>query len=203
VTNDPNRSEPRAQQVRRRHALWLLFVPALLAIGGIGVLVALGTEPQHEMSRRLVGTSQEPGWWTRVTVERAEPAAPTTPPVVVATIPSDVLFAEGSAELGDLAHAGLSELGESLQASVGPISVEGHTDQRGDEASNMQLGQSRAEAVARLLVDLGVPDDRLVIASFGESRPVCDQINPDGSDNPDCRARCRRVVVTFTTSIEG
>jgi outer membrane protein OmpA-like peptidoglycan-associated protein len=211
---------------RRRRRVWLLPAAALLAIGGAGVLVALDKPNRELNSMRLVGTGEESGWWTRISIEEprppspstpaapetpieearpaipSTPAAPKTPAVATATIPSDVLFAESSAELDDSARERLRELATQLAESSGTIVVDGHTDLLGDDASNMRLGEERAGAVATLLVDLGVPAARIEVASFGETQPVCEQVNPDGSDNADCRARCRRVVVTYTVATE-
>ena len=57
-------------------------------------------------------------------------------------------------------------------ASWGTITVEGNTDERGSEEYNLALGERRANAVKRYLVDLGVPSGRLRTVSFGELRPA-------------------------------
>jgi peptidoglycan-associated lipoprotein len=57
-------------------------------------------------------------------------------------------------------------------ASWGEITVEGNTDERGSEEYNLALGERRAMAVKRYLVDLGVPATSLRIVSFGEAKPA-------------------------------
>jgi len=57
-------------------------------------------------------------------------------------------------------------------ADWGTITVEGNTDERGTEEYNLALGERRANAVKRYLVDLGVPSSRLRTVSFGELRPA-------------------------------
>ncbi len=52
------------------------------------------------------------------------------------------------------------------------VVLEGHTDERGSEEYNLALGERRAHAVKRYLVQLGVPGDRLEPVSFGESSPA-------------------------------
>jgi peptidoglycan-associated lipoprotein len=52
------------------------------------------------------------------------------------------------------------------------ITIEGHTDERGSEEYNLALGERRAMAVKRYLVDLGVPSSRLRTVSFGEAKPA-------------------------------
>jgi peptidoglycan-associated lipoprotein len=54
----------------------------------------------------------------------------------------------------------------------GVIQVEGNTDERGSAEYNLALGERRANAVKRYLVDLGVPASKLRTVSFGEERPA-------------------------------
>ncbi len=54
----------------------------------------------------------------------------------------------------------------------GEIVVQGNTDERGSEEYNLALGERRANAVKRYLVDLGVPSHRLRTVSFGEATPA-------------------------------
>ena len=52
------------------------------------------------------------------------------------------------------------------------IILEGHCDERGSEEYNMALGERRAGAVKRYLVNLGIPASRITTLTFGESRPA-------------------------------
>ena len=74
------------------------------------------------------------------------------------------------------------------------IAVLGHTDDLpiGDELaqrypSNWELAAARAASVVRLLEAEGVPSDRLLVVSFGPTRPVAP------NDTPANRALKRRV----------
>ena len=68
------------------------------------------------------------------------------------------------------------------------LSVEGHTDNIGGDASNLDLSKRRADAVVHSLVaTYGIPESRFAAAGFGASRPV------DTNDTPEGRARNRRV----------
>ncbi len=61
-----------------------------------------------------------------------------------------------------------------LQQNPGAkVVVEGNCDERGTNEYNMALGQRRADAAAKYLVDLGVAKERIGTVSYGEEKPVC------------------------------
>jgi OOP family OmpA-OmpF porin len=70
---------------------------------------------------------------------------------------------------------------------MGQIIIAGHTDGKGTDDYNMDLGRRRAEAVKELLVKFGAPADRLVVESYGKSRPIAT------NDTEEGRAKNRRV----------
>jgi peptidoglycan-associated lipoprotein len=76
--------------------------------------------------------------------------------------------------LRDDARRALRSNAELLQTNPawGVVTVAGHCDERGSEEYNLALGDRRADAVKRYLVDLGVSSARLHTVSFGESRPA-------------------------------
>ncbi len=55
---------------------------------------------------------------------------------------------------------------------LGRVTLQGSCDERGSEEYNIGLGERRANAVKRYLVDLGVPAARLDTVSFGEMKPA-------------------------------
>lgn len=66
--------------------------------------------------------------------------------------------------------------------------LEGHCDERGDSAYNMQLGDRRARSVKGYLIAKGVEADRLImVVSRGELRPL------DPGHNRDAYRQNRRV----------
>ena len=67
------------------------------------------------------------------------------------------------------------------------VTIEGHTDDQGNDASNMKLSSRRAKSVKAYLISKGVPGDKLAIMAFGESKPVASNVTKDG------RAQNRRV----------
>ncbi len=56
--------------------------------------------------------------------------------------------------------------------SKAKICVTGHTDKVGPETINKEIAQRRADAVAKYLVELGVPQQRIVTESLGSSKPL-------------------------------
>ena len=67
------------------------------------------------------------------------------------------------------------------------VTVEGHTDDRGNDAYNQDLSQRRAESVRRYLIGKGIPGDRLDAKGYGESRPIMP------NDTNEHRSANRRV----------
>ena len=53
------------------------------------------------------------------------------------------------------------------------VLIEGHCDERGTREYNLELGKRRAQAVKEYLVDLGVEESRIQIASYGKEKPFC------------------------------
>lgn len=82
----------------------------------------------------------------------------------------------------------IAEIGKLLQADPTlRLSIEGHTDNTGTPAHNLELSGARARSVLGALVGLGVDPGRLQSKGFGQDKPVAD----NGSDAG--RAQNRRV----------
>jgi outer membrane protein OmpA-like peptidoglycan-associated protein len=73
------------------------------------------------------------------------------------------------------------------------IELHSHTDSKGNDEFNMDLSQRRAESIVSYLIKKGISRKRLVAVGFGESQPVAPNQKPDGSDNPEGRAKNRRT----------
>ena len=52
------------------------------------------------------------------------------------------------------------------------VIIEGHCDERGTEEYNLALGERRANAAKSYLVRLGIAASRMMVVSYGESRPL-------------------------------
>lgn len=114
----------------------------------------------------------------------------------VVTLPSRVLFDFDEHELRADAGEVLDGLAEAAaHFADAPVAVHGHTDSVGGAAYNQRLSERRAESVVGYLVDAGVAADRITARGLGENEPVAPNTGDDGSDNPEGRARNRRVEV--------
>jgi peptidoglycan-associated lipoprotein len=52
------------------------------------------------------------------------------------------------------------------------VTIEGHCDERGTREYNIALGEKRAFSVKKYLKQLGVPEARMKIVSYGKERPA-------------------------------
>ncbi len=94
---------------------------------------------------------------------------------------NDVTFATGSSNLVPSSFASLNELAElMLLKKELKIELAGHTDNVGNENSNLQLSQSRANSVKNYLVKKGVLTSQLIAKGYGSSTPVATNETPEG-----------------------
>src|SRR5271169_2216285 len=117
---------------------------------------------------------------------------------------SEVLFAPGSAELGDDAKqeltpviAALKEISAKIPPDINWIlRVDGHTDRRPISnpqfPSNWELSTARALSVVRFAIDQGIPASRLAAAGFADKQPI------DPRSTEDAYRRNRRIELKLT-----
>lgn len=76
--------------------------------------------------------------------------------------------------LRDSAYPILDEVVQALgdNPSITLVEVEGHTDEQGNDAYNLDLSKRRAATVLRYLVDHGIDKLRLTSEGYGETKPV-------------------------------
>lgn len=73
------------------------------------------------------------------------------------------------------------------------ITIEGHTDSEGEDAYNLALSQSRADAVAAYFVAGGISPERVIAIGVGEAEPA------SSNDTAEGRSRNRRVEFTLSS----
>lgn len=70
----------------------------------------------------------------------------------------------------------LQRMSRCIQANQpAHVLITGNADERGTVEYNLALGQRRAGAVRKYLVDLGVPTRRLELVSYGKELPLCSE----------------------------
>lgn len=119
---------------------------------------------------------------------------------------SEVLFDQGSAELGKEGHAQLKKLVVALKEISTQIPsslqwvlrVDGHTDavpiRKPLFPSNWELSSARAISVVRYLISQGINPKNLVAAGFGEFQPLDGKIlNKEKPETEEIMARNRRI----------
>ncbi len=103
-------------------------------------------------------------------------------------IKQKVHFATGKYRILRKSHRLLKQVAQVLRDYPKmKLSIEGHTDSAGSDASNQRLSQNRAGAVMEFLLGRGVDENRLQAVGHGESSPIASNRTRRG------RAANRRV----------
>jgi chemotaxis protein MotB len=117
---------------------------------------------------------------------------------------SEVLFAPGSAELGDPARqqldpviAALQEISDKIPKDINwVLRVDGHTDKRpintAQFPSNWELSAARAISFVRYALDKGIPADHLAATGFADQQPL------DPGSGEDAYRKNRRIELKLT-----
>jgi len=85
----------------------------------------------------------------------------------------NVLFAPGSTELHPAAYSLLTDIGGALAGEDLHVSVQGHTDNTGDQWRNWELSAMRAVAVVTVLQERGHLDGRMLeLRGYGQYEPA-------------------------------
>lgn len=105
----------------------------------------------------------------------------------------NIYFETNSAQLKKESLPNLDKVAEILaKFPESRLIIEGHTDADGEADYNLNLSQSRADAVRTYLIAKGVAADRLASKGYGETMPVATNATPEG------KALNRRVVLILT-----
>jgi OmpA-OmpF porin, OOP family len=99
-----------------------------------------------------------------------------------------VNFATDSAQILPASQPQIAQVSQLLAADPAlRLAINGHTDNSGNSAHNLQLSQQRAANVVAAVVAAGIAPERLSAEGFGDSRPVADNSTAEG------KAKNRRV----------
>jgi outer membrane protein OmpA-like peptidoglycan-associated protein len=101
---------------------------------------------------------------------------------------NDIYFDFNSADLRPESKIVIEEFKNFLfENPTIKVSIQGHTDNVGNDQDNLILSESRARSVYQHLLDLGMPANRIDYKGFGESKPVVSNATESG------RSRNRRT----------
>lgn len=113
---------------------------------------------------------------------------------------ADVLFEFDKADVRPAAESALAEAAAIIrERAAGEVRIEGHTDSKGTAVYNQRLSERRAESVRQWLTGRGLSRVTMRVRGLGATRPVAPNTKPGGADDPEGRARNRRVEVVITT----
>lgn len=144
---------------------------------------------QAELARRQADEASERA--KSLEEELAALKAKPTPRGMVLTL-GDVLFDTAEATLKPGAYPTIDKVAEVLKAEPDRrLTIEGHTDSRGEDAYNQQLSERRANAVQAALLQRGVGTDQIIALGKGESFPIASNENAGGQQQN------RRVELIF------
>ena len=102
-----------------------------------------------------------------------------------------IYFRVGSDELNQSELRKLDNIAIYVKAdsSVEAFFIDGHTDSQGNREDNLELSRLRAESVASMLIERGIPADRITSRWHGERYPVASNRSAAG------RSQNRRVTI--------
>jgi OOP family OmpA-OmpF porin len=124
-----------------------------------------------------------------------EPPAPAPLPSKIVLGDAILHFANNGAELSSEGSEAIKAVAQQLKAYQGDYSlvVGGHTSSLGSKAHNKALSLRRAESVAMVLIDSGIPASKVYTEGFGPDKPVADNKTREG------QSRNRRVEIDVRT----
>lgn len=89
-------------------------------------------------------------------------------------------FAVNKFDISEQDITALQKHAEYLRANPGiRININGYSDSRGSAKLNFELSKKRAQQVANVLINSGVPESQIKVNSYGESFPLHDEKNWD------------------------
>lgn len=107
----------------------------------------------------------------------------------------NVYFAFDKSNVIDFYKGQIDSVVTVLNAHPGySLEIQGHTDSKGTDEYNEKLSLRRATEVKTFLIKKkGIAESRIVVKTFGEKMPAVPNELPTGEDDPEGRARNRRV----------
>lgn len=83
-----------------------------------------------------------------------------------------VYFVQSKSEILTGSYEALDKLYKLLVENAVTIQIEGHTDNQGNPALNLNLSEKRAMEIKKYLVDKGIGANRIMTKGFGGTKPI-------------------------------
>ena len=120
--------------------------------------------------------TQASGFHTQAKASATE--APGLFPPAIRPAEQRVGFGFDQTEVAEQYHELLKQHAQYLAENTDmKLKVNGHTDSYGPKEYNRHLSKQRAEAVAKLLVEYGAPEDRIIISGVADEEPLAGAIH--------------------------
>lgn len=101
----------------------------------------------------------------------------------------NVQFRSSSSRLTSGSLPALRELADTLKTNPDlELTIEGHTDNSGTPEYNQKLSDQRAMQVKKVLISMGIGEDRISVRGYGDTQPIGDNKTKEG------KSENRRVV---------
>lgn len=112
---------------------------------------------------------------------------------IILNMPGNVTFATDSADISSSFYRVLDDVAlvfDEFKKTY--VNVDGHTDNTGSNAYNMDLSQRRSSSVAAYFISRNIMPQRLIVQGYGENRPIA------GNDTVQGRQLNRRVEIQIS-----
>lgn len=94
---------------------------------------------------------------------------------------NNITYATNSADLDEKSYLVLKEFAEYLKNNSSmAVSIEGHTDNVGNDHANLTLSTERAFEVMAYLQSMGIEKERLKYKGWGSAKPIASNSTPKG-----------------------
>jgi peptidoglycan-associated lipoprotein len=161
-THQPNKKE---EEQKMQKKVWMV-VALLLVMPGLLFLVSCQKKVAAQAPVAKAMEAPKP----------APAPAPAPAPMVMTTpafMTERIYFDFDKSALKMEAQSLLKKKADWLKSTMkAKVTIEGNCDERGTAEYNMALGERRAQAAKKFLVDMGTDPKRITTISYGKERPV-------------------------------
>lgn len=167
-------------------------VPVSTGLEAGGVQSSIGGLTVPATQQVASGTTVDPAADVAAQRSLRELGAKKTPDGWTLALPETVLFDYNKADIKPDATATLDKVAKILAYyDRAKVAVNGHTDNTGEAAYNLDLSKKRAQAVADGLATKGVSSGRVSVQGFGATAPIAPNTDDAG------KAKNRRVDIVL------